>query len=46
MNMVHKEVDYKDETKELIDAMPTIETFEVFPDGLLLDLEKEMEHCM
>ena len=39
MNMVPKKVDYKDETKELTNAMPTIETFEVFPDGLLLDLE-------
>ena len=46
MNMVPKEVDYKDEIKELTDAMPTIETFEVFHDGLLLDLEREMEHCM
>ena len=44
-NMVPKEVDYTDETRELIDAMPTIETFEVFPDDLLLDLEKEMEQC-
>ena len=44
--MVPKEVGFKDETKELTDVMPTIETFEVFPDGLLLDLEKEMEQCM
>ena len=43
MDVVPKEVDYKDETKELTDAMPTIETFEVFPDDLLLNLEKEME---
>ena len=46
MNVVPKEAEYMDETKELTDAMPTIETFEVFPDGLLLDLEKEMEQCM
>lgn len=26
--------------------MPTIETFEVFTDGLLLDLERELEQCM
>ena len=45
-NVVAKEVDYMDETKELTDAMPTIETFEGFPDGLLLDLEKGMEQCM
>ena len=46
MNMVPKEVGYKDETKELTDVMPTFETFELFPDGLLLDLEREMEQCM
>ena len=41
--MVPKEVGYKDETKELTDVMPNVEIFEVFLDGLLLDLERELE---
>lgn len=45
-NMVPKEVGYKDKTKELSAVMPIVETFEVFPDGLLLDLEREMQQCM
>ena len=39
--LVPREVGYKDKTKELTNVMPTIENFEVFPDSLLLDLERD-----